>query len=371
MGTTTAYYLTRNKFYDPAIHSIILLEAGAIAAGSFRKGGGFIASWATPRCIAPLSFALHEALAKEHGGAELWGYRTVHAAEVQLQARENNSNVRGTDSDDRHQALDWLFPGAVRSYNEIGTPKDSGQVHPFLFTSKISDLAEESGVTIIIGRGKSINYTEDGSSVRSITYENEDGIEALDATDVLVAAGPWTSKLIPKIRLQSPKGHSIVVKPQAEQIFPYILFPKIYASAPTISPDIYPRPRDVMNVFETIYASGPDCYDVPLPDIVTDVTVEAEKIKDVWEAVKSVSQEIRNGEVITKQACYKAQIRKHDENEEVGPIVGPLDIKGLWVATGLDEWGVSNGPAVGLIMSEMILEGKAQSADVESLDPRK
>jgi glycine/D-amino acid oxidase-like deaminating enzyme len=65
--------------------------------------------------------------------------------------------------------------------------------------------------------------------------------------------------------------------------------------------------------------------------------------------------------VITKQACYKAQIRKHEEDEEVGPIVGPVDdddvVVGLWLATGLDEWGVQNGPAVGLVMSEMIFGG--------------
>lgn len=52
-------------------------------------------------------------------------------------------------------------------------------------------------------------------------------------------------------------------------------------------------------------------------------------------------------------------------------MVGPLDVNGLWLATGLDEWGIQNGPAVGLVMSEMIWEGKARSADVESLDPKR
>lgn len=51
-------------------------------------------------------------------------------------------------------------------------------------------------------------------------------------------------------------------------------------------------------------------------------------------------------------------------------MVGPLNIRGLSLATGLDEWGVSNGPGVGLVMSEMIREGKAKSADVLSLDPK-
>ncbi len=76
--------------YNPALHSIVLLEAGGIAIGSSGKGGGFIASWAIPKCIAPLSFKLHESLAKEYGGDELWGFRAVYAAEIKLKAREGD-----------------------------------------------------------------------------------------------------------------------------------------------------------------------------------------------------------------------------------------------------------------------------------------
>ena len=86
--------------------------------------------------------------------------------------------------------------------------------------------------------------------------------------------------------------------------------------------------------------------------------------------MESVSQNIKNGKLVTTQACYKAQIKKHEEDEETGPMIGPLDVKDLWPATGLDEWCIQNGPAVGLVMSKIILEGKAHIADVESLDPK-
>jgi len=86
VGAITAYYLTRSPFYNPVIYSIVLLEASGIAAGSSGKGGGFIASWAIPKCIAPLSFKLHQQLAQEHDGGRIWGFRAVHAAEIQLEA---------------------------------------------------------------------------------------------------------------------------------------------------------------------------------------------------------------------------------------------------------------------------------------------
>jgi len=384
VGVSTAYFPTRHRFYDPAIHSISILEASGIAAGSSGKGGGFIASWATPKCIAPLSFGLHKRLAQEHGGDKTWGYRVVTAAEIELQAQKEHAQGQQPAEDfersppvDAPAALDWLCPKSIKAYREVGTPKDSGQVHPFLLTTRLAQLAAEKGVCIITGLATAINYSEDGSKVRSVTYREQDESHVLDATDVLVAAGPWSPKLLPQVKLQAPKGHSIVVKPSMD-ISPYILFTETRtpATATPLMIDIYPRPPDPLNGFDSLYASGPDHYDVPLPERASDTTVEPGKIDDVWKAVSSVvSREIREGgEVVTTQACYKAQIRKHTEGEEVGPMVGPVDednINGLWLATGLDEWGIQNGPGVGLVVSEMILEGgKATSADVEPLNPK-
>lgn len=137
-----------------------------------------------------------------------------------------------------------------------------------------------------------------------------------------------------------------------------------------ISPDIYPRPGDDLHNFDTVYAAGPDDYDIPLPTISDSVKVDERSCDRIRDAIGSVSEEIHDGDVITKQACYKAQIRAHEDGEEVGPIVGLTGIKGLWLATGHDEWGIQNGPGTGLVMSEMIFEGAARSADCEPLDPR-
>lgn len=368
--TSTAYFLTRHPLFDPALHSIVLLEAGSIAIGSSGKGGGFIASWAIPKCIASLSFKLHQDLAKEHGGDKLWGFRTVYAAEIRLNARRGKDHENDAEPGPDHpKELDWLFPGSIKAYKEIGSPDDSGQIHPALFTKKLAQLAEESGASLTIGYATSINYNDDHSQVTSVSYTSNGETSVLEATDVLVAAGPWSSKLLPQVKLRAPKAHSVVVKPSRD-LSPYILFPDIQASTPILSPDIYPRPRDSLNDFDTVYSSGPDYHDVPLPDMAGDVTVEQNKCDEVWNAVKSVSLEIKDGEIITQQACYKAQVRKHEEEEETGPMVGPMEARGLWLATGLDEWGIQNGPAVGLVMSEMIMEGKAKSADVESLDPK-
>lgn len=71
VGCSAAYFLTRHAYYNPKIHSIVILEASDIAGESSGKAGGLLAEWATPKCLAPLSFKTHAELAKEHGGDKI------------------------------------------------------------------------------------------------------------------------------------------------------------------------------------------------------------------------------------------------------------------------------------------------------------
>ncbi len=395
IGCSTAYFLTRHELYNPQIHSVIILEASRIAGGASGKAGGLLAEWATPKCLAPLSFKTHGELAEEHGGDEIWGHRSVYCADVALEAHDWNNNnnneaaiVVANGVEDGLEAfststtevlldLDWLLPGSVKSYTEAGNPHNSGQVNPLAFTETLAQLAREKGAEVIIGSATAINYYRDkNNGIISVSYTQNGTSKTLNATDVLLAAGPWTPKLFPATNLgrPPPRGHSVVVRP-SQDLSPYMLFPNI--SAPEnngnnllSSPEIYPRPGDKFHAFDTVYACGPDDYEVPLPDSTDTVAVDEQKCNDVATAVGSVSEPIHEGEVLTKQACYKAQIRPHEEDEEVGPIVGPTGIQGLWLATGHDEWGIQNAPGTGLVMSEMIFEGAARSADCESLDPK-
>ncbi|KAG8531940.1 uncharacterized protein KY384_003576 [Bacidia gigantensis] len=375
IGCSAAYFLTHHILYNPDIHKVTLLEASSIAGGSSGKAGGLLAEWATPKCLAPLSFRTHAQLAQQHGGDKIWGHRNVHCAEVKLQAQTPGSQTESNGTS-IPSALDWLLPGTVKSYDEVGNLNNSGQVNPFMFTTTLARLAEEKGAKILLGSVNKLNYKEDQKGVDSVTYTDKEkaGSHTLAATDVLIAAGPWTPRLFPSIQLGAPRGHSVVVRPSRD-LSPYVLFPEIKppedgSLSKILSPEIYPRPGDGLYDFDTVYACGPDDYGVALPDDTGHVEVDQQKTEDVWKAIQSISGEIRDGEVITRQACYKPQIRPHDEDEEVGPIVGPAGVEGVWLATGHDEWGIHNSAGTGLVISEMILEGEAKSANCEALDPK-
>lgn len=271
--------------------------------------------------------------------------------------------------------MDWLRSGSIQNYDEIGTPSNSGQVNPYIFTRTLARLAEEKGVIFNIGASATnINIDETTGTVKSASFTKDGATDTIDATDILVSAGPWTPTILPIVPLLTPCGHSVIVKP-TRPLSAYILFPDIKPAPDSsidklLSPEIYPRPGDKLHHFDTVYASGPDDYDADLPANSDKVELVEKKCDNVLTALGSVSEEIGDGVVVARQACFKAQIRKHEENEEVGPMVGPVSIEGLWLATGHDEWGIQNAPGTGLAMAEMIIDGASRSVDCSSLDPK-
>ena len=227
----------RDTSYNPQKHSITILEASKIGGGSSGKAGGLLADWATPKCLAPLSFATHAALAKEHGGDRLWTYRNVYCAEVELQGQDLDSSSQNTPLSvpGVPKELDWLLPGSIKRYQEIGTPNNSAQVHPYLLTTSLAKFAEEKGAKIILGSATSINYKKDETGIESVRYLKDGKSTVLDATDILIAAGPWTPRIFPAARITAPRGHSVVVC-STRELSPYILFPHIQLPSTSLRP---------------------------------------------------------------------------------------------------------------------------------------
>ncbi|KAI9800384.1 MAG: hypothetical protein M1825_004154 [Sarcosagium campestre] len=414
IGSCTAYYLTRHPSYDPSRHKITLLEASAVAGGASGKAGGLLALWAYPRCLVPLSYSLHAELAQEHNGAERWGYRRLHCGELQAKARRQRPHRRSngtspsttTVSDSKplpkrdkdavdssvHCAgvpedLDWFTPDCIKSYDSMGDPSNTAQVHPHQFTSAMASLAEQAGVRIIFGSVTSINSNDDSASpspaVRSVTYtprsssdqdtEAEAGAisyvkaqQTLPATKVILAAGPWTQSIYATAPISATRAHSITIRP-SRPISAYAVFTQISGRDrnhnPATSPEIYARPND------EVYACGEADDTVPLPKTSADVQVDLRRCADIEAAVAAVSDEMRDGEVTARQACYLPTVDAGVD--AAGPLIGQTSLPGLIIAAGHSCWGIQNGPGTGKLVSEIVMEGRAKSADLQSLDPRR
>jgi glycine/D-amino acid oxidase-like deaminating enzyme len=222
IGSCTAYFLAHHPAFNPAVHRITLLEATKIAGGASGKAGGLLALWAYPKAIVPLSFRLHRELAEKYDGAKRWGYRGVFAGQINVQVESNHKATVNKDESEvvneekislqkrSKEALallksigvpndlDWVDARGVKSYDYMGDPENTAQVHPYLFTTSMADLAEEKGVKIVIGSAKRIEKS--ANKVASVVYVDKATGEdiSLLADTVVLAAGAWCSNLMPE-----------------------------------------------------------------------------------------------------------------------------------------------------------------------------
>ncbi|KAI8950797.1 FAD dependent oxidoreductase [Xylaria longipes] len=271
--------------------------------------------------------------------------------------------------------LDWIDSELVEEYAEMGLEgyTETAQVHPYQFTTSMADLAHSAGVDIRLNA----KVTKIGLSRGSVkTVEFFDRVTqlprtVLGVTDVVVAAGPWTSSLLPQTKVEGLRAHSVVFE---ADVTPYAVFTNISLPANWIpshrqrrvhnghvDPEIYARPGEV-------YACGECDPTVPLPETADLVEVDEAQCDDMVAYIGTVSTILKAAPVTAKQACYMP--RHMRPGQESTPLVGGTAVEGLWVAAGHTCWGIQNGPASGKLISEFIFEGAARSADVAELDPR-
>lgn len=357
-----------------------------------------------------LSFRLHAELAKEHGGAERWGYRRLNVGQIDCKGRqmpqkmkpESGESIKGLPADDETKErvslqkrtkealgrlkaagvpsdLDWVSHDSVRTYDEMGNTDDTAQVHPFHFTTSMATFAEEAGAKIVLGaRVTSINPAKSSSpAVESVTYKTKDGVEeTIEADSVVLAAGPWTTRLLPSAHIGGLRAHSVTIRP-TRPVSNYALFTSIdlppdfsntgetkkkqSRGHQTVTPEIYARPNN------EIYACGEGDHLVPLPETTEDVETDDSRCEDIVGYVGSISDELRDGEVTVRQACYLPICERGD-----GPYIGEVsEMKGLVIASGHSCWGIQNGPATGKLVSEIVMDGKAKSSNLGKLDPKR
>jgi glycine/D-amino acid oxidase-like deaminating enzyme len=138
--------------------------------------------------------------------------------------------------------------------------------------------------------------------------------------------------------------------------------PSKSSSAKTISSEIYARPNN------EVYICSQGDFDAVLPPPTDPVEVSSQSCQELIDAATGVSDELRSGHVTGRRACYLPML---DVGGKKGPLIGPTEVEGLFLATGHSCWGILNAPATGKVMSELILDGEVKCTKLGDLDPRK
>ncbi|KAG1803929.1 FAD dependent oxidoreductase [Suillus plorans] len=389
IGCSVAYYLSRHPSYSTSTTNIIVLEASAngVAQGASGKAGGLVAKWAYPREIVDISFPEHVKLAEEHNGAERWGWRFVGCGSWEGEGEAFGESGSGVGKGGKRKSLEktlgfdtstvatesraakglpddltWVKEELTTSYSPMSGPDGTAQVHPYLFTTSMLDLAKETGAQLV--EGTAISVEQVNRRVTGITYRDRsdsDCIKTLPATHVVLSAGAWSPSIIPSLPIAATRAHSVTIHPKAGvTISPYVLFTEILLPhSLSASPEIYARPDN------EVYVCGPGD-DSTLPSNVDDVEIDLAACQSITNQVASISQELREGVVDKRQACFLPVVRTGG-----GPIIGEAEkiAKGLYIATGHTCWGICNAPGTAKVIAELIMERKARSRNLTKLAP--
>lgn len=266
------------------------------------------------------------------------------------------------------QDLNWIRSDIINDWSTLGGQDSTAQVHPYKFTNFMLRKAIESGaVELILGKVDEVIFNEDTGAVNGLRYiPSRQGEFAVDehveiyGDQVVLSAGPWTSRILPDCPISGLRAHSITISPHNGTVSPYAIFTELKTgSNKYISPEIYARKDEV-------YVCGEGDTLVDLPETTDDVEVIKEKCDQLFHYVGKLSPNLSKGHILKRQACYLPVL---DVPSSSGPLIGETNVENLYLASGHSCWGINNAPATGKIMAELLLEGEVRSADINSLDP--
>ncbi|KAK8869699.1 hypothetical protein IAR55_000267 [Kwoniella newhampshirensis] len=368
-GVSTAYYLSTHPLRSPQTR-ITLVEGTKVAAAASGYSGGFLAKdWhgSATASLSAMSYELHKTLAEEFGGKEKWGYRSVDTLSIETDATRKSK---------KSSPLPWLPQGLVHSSRPLGGHSTTAQVHPRLFTTFFSEkFLSQPSTSLILGTVTSLSTAPPPASggensPRSVDITTLDGEKKeVEADVVVIAAGPWTGRLAQKLLgakiggrlgVQGHRAHSVVLKTKEELSATCLFTSMTLEDGSAGEPEVYARPDG------TTYICGAGD-DEPLPPTAAEVKPSPSaiiKLHAQAQALSPVFTSAEGVEVVAEQACF---LPIADRGR---PLVGKVrGIEGVYVGSGLSCWGITQGPGTGKVLSELILEGKAKSADVSKLAP--
>lgn len=403
IGICTAYYLVKHPKFDSKKYHITIIESKRVAGGASGKAGGLLALWAFPQQLVPLSFQLHQELSDLYDGETEWDYRRLttvslegdisHLADEEEEAgheSDDSSTSRGSgglappkktakvakslDTRKLPSDLNWITEENITQCLSLGGKDTTAQVQPYRFTNFILKKAVEEAdgaIELILGKVNKVTYLMETGAATGVTYEptsvkstqaqTSKKLVSLTGDQIVLSVGPWTSKILPDCPISGLRAHSITIAPYKDQnVSPYAIFTEFKTGAYSYtSPEIYARKDEVF-----VCGEGDSAVDVP--ETTDDVEVVKSKCEDLFKQVGKMSPLLRKGRILKRQACYLPVL---DVPSSSGPLIGETNVENLFLCSAHSCWGINNAPGSGKVMSELLLDGTATSANISALDP--
>jgi glycine oxidase len=337
-----------------------LLQAGAEVTILERGQAGGGATWAAAGMLAPEA-EMGEAPAEEaeflRQSSKLW---PSFAAEIEDISGQSVGYARSGEvllGDDvavmtakaaANPALSFLEPSAVRARWPMLTGEYAGALWA-PSEAHVDNRALGQALTVAFLRaGGTLKPVEAAVKILEITGGRAGGVATpftrYSADAVLLAAGAWSAQVVEGVPITPVKGEMIALTPPRDAAFDF--------SGPVIwGPGVYLVPRhDRLLAGATVEERGFD----------TSLSPET-----AWRLHK------RAAAVIPALAGWRldehwAGLRPASPDRL--PLLGPLEMPGLFIASGQYRNGILFAPAIARLMADMLL-GKAEP--IAAFDPRR
>ncbi|KAJ2542205.1 hypothetical protein GGF49_003089 [Coemansia sp. RSA 1853] len=306
------------------------------------------------------------------------------------------------------EAVPWLKTSLVNKLRQVGDTTSTAQVDPLKFTRSL--LAEAKGYGLKSIRGKVIDVADTGyrqpiielsidkgagigtlgelpdvlnyvdpSNAESISTKSKklgttkpyilllDQGQDIPADKIVVACGAWATSCLrweafrdvsaSQIPIQGLRVHYLLAKPK-EQIPAQAVFAEIngtvYSGEDAI--EIYPRPDG------SVFICGEALDDPEMPPHNPFEPVYSKRATGrLKQIVNDVSSTLSFDMIQYGLACH---LPVHAKGI---PVISKVpSSKGLYIAAGHGCWGILNGPATGLAISELLVDDECSRSQHES-----
>lgn len=363
-GASLAYHLRDSN------HEVRLLEKDGLGAGTTGKSIGCFA-WhlnyeGTDHDITTRSWEIYEPLIEdgtltyhENGFMKVANSETFFAELEESVAELQQAGIPAEVLDDEGLAKHNVDPEAVGAgatfYPSVGR-LDPGEI-----VSYFADEARAAGVDIDIGTAVTDVIVADGSVTG---VETDDGV--LESDVVVNAAGPWSPRCNEMVGVDVPLKHTLapisVLESEANFELPTVMLENgVYFSGELSAKTLAgraPHESSEGGLWES-------ALELENPDTVQGIgvgRVDEEHRTRVAEEAKRYIPKLEGAEISNEWRGIRCITRDHH------PVVGPTDVDGFYVASGMSGEGITKAPACSAILAEHLETGDS-SPELEYLSP--
>ena len=356
MGTSIAFHLAKRK-----AGKIVILDKDHVGRGGSGRSSALIRmhySYPPEVQLALISLRIFQRW-QEYVGApgdfhQTGFVRIVHPREAERLScnvdmqRRVGVNVKLIGKDELQELEpDWATDDVeVAAYEpDSGYGDGSGAANDFL------EAARNLGVTYLT-RTQGTHFRVEGNRVRSLVTDQGE----IEAPTVVAATGPWSRPLFQRV------GYDLPIETEYHQV-------AILKNAPGM------KSRGcacIDSVTSTYFRSdGPDKFLVgdfygtgPVdPDNFPQRASEADLEPLIERAARRIPK-LANAEVM------RGVTGVYDMTPDSRPLLGSVPgIGGLYLCAGFSGMGFKISPAVGLVMSELLLDGQSTTMDISPFRP--